>query len=287
MQMKVTSLRNFAALLLIILLASCAAMQVAYNNSGILIKLWVKSHFDLKGTQSADFNARLAKVQRWHRTQELPHYEKISRQVGAHLSRHITPDDVHATFEAIRERYKALAKTVAEEGSPVLLTLTPEQLQHLQAQFDEDNEKFIKKHRMNASTEKQLDRKIKWAKDKFEEWIGNLSSDQEQIIETAIREMPILTEMQLTDRQKNQKEFIALVKSHRDKRSLQVALQDFFENIEAHRAQAYSHAMQKTEARLTQLIVQVDKSLSAKQRSYASNRFAKLAQDFHELNLSQ
>lgn len=277
--------KNITVVFLILLLASCAAMQVAYNNSGLLVRMWVKDHFDLQAAQKTEFNSRFANVQNWHRKHELRVYEKIVRQAESHLSKGVTAEDIHWAIESVRERYKVLARKVAEEIAPILLTLTPAQIKHLEEQFEKDNQKYIKKNNLNASTEKQISEKVKWMKKEFEKWIGNLSSEQEDMIEKAVRESPSLGSLKLAERKKNQHDFVALLHAHHDKHSLQPALQDFLENIENRRSPAFANAIRKTEVRITQLIVQIDKSLSPGQRAFASRKLLKLAQDFHELNL--
>ncbi|MBA2690108.1 MAG: hypothetical protein H0U63_04835, partial [Burkholderiales bacterium] len=173
----------------LLLLVSCNAMKLTYNGADVAIRWKVHRYFDLQGAQQADFLARLARFHAWHRSQELPHYEALSRAAGKRLAAGLSAEDIQWATAALRERYGVLMRQAAAEAAPVLATLTTEQIAHLEDELARSNRDFTKKY-LAGSEEKRLKERIKRNEQHFAEWIGNLTTEQQTRIADMVRADP-------------------------------------------------------------------------------------------------
>ncbi|MES2354394.1 MAG: DUF6279 family lipoprotein [Pseudomonadota bacterium] len=276
-------LRRWALLAGFTLLASCSMLPLAYNNADVLVRLRVQEHFDLQGSQATDFSTRLARFHQWHRAEELPQYAGLFLAAEKRVANGLTAEDVHWATQALRERYRAMMRHVAEESAPVLVTLAPAQLTHLEKEFAEDNQKFIKAQHLGESEERQLRFRIKGMRKQFDEWFGRLTPEQDAQIVAMVTASKPLGKLRLEERKQTQQRFLALLRNHRKADGLAPALRDMLENIESQRTPAFAQAMQDAELRLTQLLLDLDKTLTASQRAHVKQRFASFAVDFQTL----
>jgi len=266
-----------------ILLTSCSMLPIAYNNADMLVRLRVQEHFDLQGAQSTDFSSRLARFHRWHRAEELPQYAELFLAAEKRVGHGLTADDIHWATQSLRERYRVMMRHVAEEAAPILVTLTPAQLAHLEKEFAEDNKKFLKAQHLSESEDKQLKFRIKSMRKQFDEWFGHLTPEQDTRIVAMVTAGQPLGKLRLEERKLTQQRFLELLRNHHKVEELTPALRDMLENIESQRAPAFAQAMQDTEVRLTQLLLDLDKTLTASQRTHVKERFAGFAADFQTL----
>ncbi|HVK55064.1 MAG TPA: DUF6279 family lipoprotein [Burkholderiales bacterium] len=276
-------LQRLVLIIACLFLSACASLPIAYNNADLFVRYKVDGHFDLQGSQKTEFSTRLVRFHQWHRSHELPQYEGLLRAAERRLADGLTEDDVNLTIDAVRERYRALVRQVAHDAAPVLSTLSPTQIAHLEERFVEENRKFAKKQRIGESEEAQVKARIKWMSKQFEDWIGDLTPQQEARIAAMIKATPSLAEPRLEERKRQQQRFVALLRTQRTPDELATALQDLLENMESHRSPAFAAALREAEPRFVQLLLDMDKSLTPSQRAFAITRFGSYAADFRTL----
>jgi hypothetical protein len=84
-------------------------------------------YVDLDDSQKKALRTRLSGLHAWHRTQELPLYADLLDQTADRINRHLSPADMTWMAHSIHERRRAGAAAVAQELTPLLLTLSPAQ----------------------------------------------------------------------------------------------------------------------------------------------------------------
>jgi hypothetical protein len=276
-------LQRLVLIIACLLFSACASLPIAYNNADLLVRYKVGEHFDLQGPQKAEFSTRLVRFHQWHRSHELPHYEGLLRAAERRLADGLTEDDINVTIDAIKERYRTLMRQVAHDAAPVLSTLSSAQIAHLEERFVEENRKFAKKQRIGESEEARVKARIKWMSKQFEDWIGDLTPQQEARIAAMIKATPSLAESRLEERKRQQQRFVALLRTQRTSDELAAALQDLLENMESHRSPAFAAALREVEPRFIQLLLDIDRTLTPSQRAHAITRFGRYATDFRTL----
>ncbi|RYY68668.1 MAG: hypothetical protein EOO24_51775, partial [Comamonadaceae bacterium] len=103
---------------LAVALGGCSAIKLGYSTSPELAYWWLDGYLDFDDVQRQRVREDLARIQAWHRTQELPKVLQLLQQAEK-----LAPGDVSAeqacAFEApLRERFAALRDRV----EPALVT---------------------------------------------------------------------------------------------------------------------------------------------------------------------
>lgn len=256
-------------------LAGCGNMtRLAYNNGEIALRMMANDYFDLDGEQADDFRGRLARFHAWHRSAELPHYASLFGAAGERIERGLAPADVTWAIQSVRTRYGILAAQAIEDSAPLLARMTPDNLRALDKKFAENNAKLYKET-MTGDERKRTENRVKGIRKRFEEYLGDLTPEQEARLVAYVRSSPRYTPQRFEERKARQQQFIKIVRdNHGAAPAMAVKLRGFFDDLERDR---------DSEARLTQLIVDMDRGLSAKQREHAAQRFQKFASEFRVL----
>ncbi|HEY6240207.1 MAG TPA: DUF6279 family lipoprotein, partial [Burkholderiales bacterium] len=125
-------------------LAGCSATRIAYDNADIVVRFMASSYLDLDASQSEDLKPRLARFQVWHRANELPVYAGLLHSASERAAQGITEEDVAWGLANVRAHYRRLVAKAAEDGAPVLVTLTAVQQAVLEKKFADKDEKYAK-----------------------------------------------------------------------------------------------------------------------------------------------
>src|SRR6266446_5146483 len=110
-----------------LVLASCSATRVAYDNADTMLRFMASSYLDLDAGQSDDLTPRIARFHQWHRVNELPVYAALLRSASQRAAAGVTAEDFAWALANVRARYRGLAAKAAEDAAPVLVTLAPAQ----------------------------------------------------------------------------------------------------------------------------------------------------------------
>lgn len=167
-------LKRLATLLaatLVLALAGCSSLSLAYNQLPFLGGLWIDSYLDLDSAQQARMKEKLRAWQAWHRREELPQWVALLRQAGATLDDGVmTADEVQALERAARASMERCLQHAAPLAAPVLADLRPAQWQHLEKKIDE---KAAEWRERNAGRDGQEERGKRYVST-LERWLGDL-----------------------------------------------------------------------------------------------------------------
>ncbi len=261
-------------------LSGCgSAMRVAYNNGDVALRFMAHEYFDLHGEQSDQLKAQLARFHTWHRREELPRYAVLFGSAGERLSRGLTREDVVWAMAAVRARYQATVEQGVDEFAPVAATFRPDNLEALERKLAENNEKFAKEFLSGNTTRARAKRLTSW----FDEWLGSVTPEQEALIVRFAQAQPQMNQIRLDDRKRRQQEFVQLLREHRRSPDLAARMRDYFVNWERDRGPEHRRQAREWEDRLVTLIVDVDRTLTPKQRSHVVRRFEFFAEEAHIL----
>jgi hypothetical protein len=263
-------------------LAACSMTRVGYNYADTLARYMASNYLDLDAVQSEDLKLRLVRLHQWHRVNELPAYAELLRSASQRAAKGITAEDVAWGLSNTRARYRSFAAKAAEDAAPVLATLGAAQLAALEHKFAENNEKYAKKFlslddekRRRAQTQRMLER--------FSDFAGDLSSEQEARIERFALAHERHVALRFEDRQRWQRDAVALLRQQRQPQELGRSLAEMFNKPELRRAEEFIREDKHWDEDLGQLIVDLDRSLSSKQRAQVVRRLSDYAEDFSVL----
>jgi len=233
-------------------LASCSATRLAYDNADTVLRFMASSYLDLDAAQSDDLTLRIVRFHQWHRSNELPAYAALLRSAGERAARGITTEDFAWGLANVRLRYRGFAAKAAEDAAPVLATLAPAQLAALERKLAEDNEKYAKKF-LSPDDKERRRGQLKRMLERFRDFAGDLSPDQEARIERFALD---------------------------HERHVVLRFAEMFTRPELRRSEEFIREDKRWDEDLGQLIVDLDRSLSPKQRAQVVRRLSDYAEDF-------
>jgi len=275
---KKTALRLLAAAGALAL-AACSATRLAYDHAGTVIRFTASSYLDLDAAQSEDLTPRIVRFHQWHRSNELPVYAALLQSASQRVAKGITTEDVAWGLVNVRLRYRRFAAKAAEDAAPVLATLAPTQLAALERKFAENNEKYTKQF-LPSDDKERRGRQLKRMLERFRDFAGELTPDQEFRIGRFALAHERYVALRFEDRQRWQREFVAALKAERKSEELGRHLAEMFEKPELRRSEEFIREDKRWDEDLGQLIVDLDGSLSARQRAHVVRRLSDYAEDF-------
>ena len=276
-------LLKFALLLLAVAsLAGCSGARLAYNNADTVVRWMANDYFALEGPQEDDFKARLARFHAWHRSEELPRYSVLMTSAGDKLADGLTAPELLWAWESVKGRYRRMAAHAAPELAAVLATLTPAQFDRLDKKFAESDADYAKKYLKGGEAE-QRKRRDKRNLELMREWFGDLSDEQEAQLKISSAKLPLLYELRLQNRQRRQGEFVALLKAYRSPAELEPRLKQWLTDWEEGASPEYRRLSELHREQYIQMLLELDRGLTAAQRVHAVTRFYEYAELFKAL----
>ncbi|MGH8641039.1 MAG: DUF6279 family lipoprotein, partial [Burkholderiales bacterium] len=208
------TLATFAACA--VTLSGCNLLYLGYANLDTYATWYVDEYFDLDLRQEQEFRTRFDQLHAWHRYEQLPEYAAFLADTKARLERGLNQSDFLWVVGGVQERYRIIVRRSADDAAAVLMTITPEQLDTLQRQFDKDNKRFIREFRLDADIEERRRATARRTLARVRDWAGSLTPEQEKGITAMARELPLLHALRHEDRMRRQREFMHLMRNHGD-----------------------------------------------------------------------
>lgn len=265
-----------------LLLGACSMTRLGYDYADTLVRYMASNYLDLDAVQSEDLKPRLVRLHQWHRVNELPAYAALLRSASQRAAKGITAEDVAWGLGNVRARYRRFAAKAVEDAAPVLATLALAQLAALEHKFAENNEKFAKKF-LSPDDEKRRRAQTKRMLERFRDFAGDLTPEQEARIERFALAHERHVALRFEDRQRWQRDVVALLRQQRAPQELGRSLAAMFNEPEQRRSEEFIREDRRWDEDLGQLIVDLDRSLSVEQRARVVRRLSDYAEDFSVL----
>ena len=276
-------LRKILLLLLVAAaLSGCSGVRIAYNNADTALRWMADDYFALEGAQLEDFKLRLAKFHDWHRGEELPSYSALTEAAAGKLADGMTKQELLWAWDNVNAAYRRLAARAAPDLAAVLAALSPAQFQRLEQKFAESNAEYAKKH-LSGSVTAQRARRDKRNLDLMQEWFSDLSAAQEAQLRAASAALPLLYALRLENRQRRQREFIAMLKARRSAADLEPGLRRWLSDWEGGVSPEYRRLTDLHREQYTQMLLELDRGLAPAQRAHAVGRLSEYAHLFAAL----
>ena len=274
------TLRRFAVLALTaVLLCGCSAVQLGYRNADTFLRWQANAYFDFEGEQSEELDRRIAAFLGWHRSRALPQYVKFLEDATARSARGVSREDLVWGYDAIRAQLQEGLRMAARESAPLLDRLAPGQVAHLERRLEEDNRKFAKDF-LAGTPEDRRKRRLKRNIERLEDWVGTLSEAQVERVRAYSDRAPPTEAMRDRERRRRQSEFVAMLRAREAGRRLA----DWAANWEGGREPQYAAAAKAQVAEYFNLLLDLDRTLSAAQREHLVRQMRGYAEDFAALH---
>ena len=265
------------------LLGGCAMVRIAYNNAEPLVRYSAHDYFDLDEGQSEQFRKRLLQFHDWHRRTELPAYADLLRTAVKRGANGASFEDLTWAAKELRARYRVIITKTVEDAAPILVTLTPAQIVELEKRLAKANAKYAREF-LPPDEDRRFRAQAKRLVGRFKDWTGTLSDGQEDRIGRFVKAHMHTTQLRFENRNRWQREAVALIGRYRSAPALVPRLADIFTHPAVHRTPEFTAALARWEADFIELVLDIDRTLSAAQRDHALRRMQRYAEDFEALS---
>jgi len=208
----------------------------------------------------------------------LPVYAALLLEAARRAAKGIAADDVAWGIGNLRARYRRLGAEAAGELAPVLATLGTAQLAALEHKFAESNEKYAKEY-LPADPGKRRRAQAGRAVERFEHFTGELTPDQRARIGRFVAAHEAHVALRFEDRQRRQRDALALLRAHRGAGDLAQGLAELFTRPELRRSGEFVREDRRWEDDFAQLVVDLDRTLTPQQRARVVRRLDGYAED--------
>ena len=275
-------LRLWLLLALLLGLAGCSSVRIAYNQADHIVAWIADDYFDLNIEQEQAFRAHFERLQAWHRRNELPEYVALLGAVQGRIQAGAKAEDVDWLLDAVQARYRSLVVQAHADAAQLLATLSDEQLQAARRHFDKTNRKNAKENGVGAPPDEQRRLRARRHVERIEHWTGPLDAAQEARVRELSRALPLITEAGYRERLRRQGEFLALLQSRRSP-AFAARLREWLTEWGRTRSPEYqADYVRFTQARAA-MYVQVIGLLSPEQRHHVASVIERYQRAFRDL----
>jgi hypothetical protein len=272
-----------------IAVSACSLTRLAYNNftalysnAAPMLTWMVDDYVDISGDQKDWVRDRLMRALAWHRRQELPEYRRFLERVATRFEGSFTAQEVSESYGEMRGHYQKAVEHLLPDVADFLLQLDGAQLAQLERKFASDNRKMVKDSTRGSVAERQEER----AKKLFvhiEEWTGDLTDVQRELVEASLRSTAELTSERLADRRYRQLEMLALLRSGPSKEQVVAALHRLLVDTSGWRRPEYQEQLRLRDRQLFEMVASLSATLSPSQREHLVRRLRGYIRDISTL----
>ena len=186
-------------------LGACSAVRLGYNTLGDVAYWWLDSYLDLTPQQASRVREDLARLHRWHRTEELPRLVQMLQRMEHLVPRDVSPEQACSFVAEFRERLLVVARQAEPAAVPLATALDADQLQHLQHKYDKNNADYRSDWIRLAPAERK-EKRYRQFLDRAEMVYGRLDEAQRQELRRDVDGTIFDPQRILAERQRRQRD---------------------------------------------------------------------------------
>ena len=275
--------RGVSLLLVGALLGGCSfATRFAYNNLDWLSKREIGKYVSLNSEQKQDVDTRFDRLWAWHRAEELPQYAADLRKLAAAARRGFIEDDLRSFLDT----GEAWAARLAQRGMPdvaaVIATFDDAQIAEILQQVDEENAEYREKY-VEPDASERREASAKRMRKSLDKRLGSLSDSQRQRVAQWANARQLNAEAWAAE-QVRWRDAFAAVLATRAEPGFAERLQPLFENNEDDLPPELLSSNAYNTRLWIDMILDIDASLSERQRAHLVEHITEFAEDFEALS---
>lgn len=280
-----------AALGLVALVAGCSmALKLSYNQGPTLLYWWMDGYVDFNDEQAPRVRQWIDQWFRWNRQEQLPDYAQLLQQFEARVQDPVlTPQAMCGAAEDVKRRLLLAYDRAVPSLAELALTLTPDQLAHMEKRFAKNNAKFRDEF-LAGSRDQRLKAQAKKAQERFELVYGAVDDAQHERIVQAVSASPYDPELWLAERQRLQQEIVQALRELQGAgdaaqrvAQAQAALRRIAQHTDQSPRPAYRPQQQRVWAYNCAFAAQLHNTMSPAQRQHAQRKLGRWEDDLRSL----
>ncbi len=266
------------------LLQACSAVKLAYDNSPEFGYWWLDAYVDFNDAQSTKVREELARLQQWHRANELPKIADLLQKTQQLAMADASPASACNLYADSRQRFNAVTSQVENAAVVLAMSLSAEQIAKIERKFGKGDEEW-QRDWLKLSAAERLDKRVKSNVERAEEFYGQLDDRQVAALRAALQSSTFDPGLSFTERQRRQQDLISTLRQVSGKSSADAlpALRAWLERASQSPNPAYRAYSDKQTQESCASFSQLHNSTTPEQRARAVRRLAAYERDAREL----
>ena len=270
----------------LLLLSGCSALRLTYGQGPLLAYWWMDRYLDFNSEQAPLARNALAEWFAWHRRTQLPDYADWLRELQPVAAANVTPETVCRVAEAAQRRIEAAYEQAVPAMAPIVRTLTPAQIDHLERRYARNN-KEAERDFLQPDLQDRAEASLKRTVERAEQVYGTLDESQRQLVSAGLAASPFDPQRWLAERRARQQDILRtlrqLLATQADTATVQAALRGFAANAaRSPRAEYRAYRAQLEQANCA-LAAQLHNALRPAQRQHAVAKLKGWEEDLRAL----
>lgn len=270
--------RNLLVVLLGALLCGCSTVRFAYDNADSYVRWQAGKYLQLEGEEADELDDRIDEFHAWHRANALPKYVTVANEASQRFADGLSRADLVWGYDALRVQARESLHKAGELVAPLLDRLTPEQVSQIERRIAEENRQFYRDN-LRGTERQRRERRAKNVVNRLEDWVGKLTPAQVQRVREYAERAPMADELRDRDRKRLQKDVLAILRARQARTRLPARLAHW----EQGREPEYVKALDAWREQYFDLLLDLDRSLSAGQRKRVLGQLQRYTRDFAAL----
>lgn len=272
---------------LLVLLSGCSAVRLTYGQGPLLAYWWMDRYLDFTSEQAPVVRTALADWFAWHRRTQLPDYAAWLRELQPIAARDgVTPETVCQVAEAAQRRIEAAYDHAVPAMAPIVRTLTPAQIDHLEQRYARNN-KEAERDFLQPAPQDRAEAALKRTVERAEQVYGTLDESQRQLLAAGLASSPFDAQRWLAERRARQQDILRtlrqLLATQADNAAVQTALRSFAANVARSPRADYRAYRERLEQANCVLAAQLHNALRPAQRQHAVDKLKGWEEDLRAL----
>lgn len=263
---------------MIVLLGGCSTVRFVYDNADTYLRWRASTYLDPDSAMADELDERINAFMVWHRAQALPKYAQLADEAAARFERKLTPADLDWGYDAVMAQVRESLRAAAVQGAPLLDRLGPHEIASLEKRIAEDNRRFARDN-LRGSERERRKRRTERNVERLEDWVGRLSQAQRDRVAQYSERAPLLDDFRARDHKRIQGELLAIIRA----KEAAKRLPELGAHWDRDREPAYVAALEASRKEYFAMALDIDRSLSARQREHAVHELRRYADEFRTL----
>ncbi|HVE54826.1 MAG TPA: DUF6279 family lipoprotein [Ramlibacter sp.] len=203
--------RIIVALSLALALSACSAIKLGYSNLPNLAYWWLDGYADFSDEQAPLVRDELARLQAWHRQQELPLVVELLARMEQAAPGEVSAQQACSYLGEVQQRLKAVQERGEGPVMAIAASLTGRELRHIQRKFRRNNENFQKEW-VHVPREEQVGKRYEKTLERVETIYGRLDAPQRAVLRQRLEQSAYDPARSHAEYQRRQQELLAFLR---------------------------------------------------------------------------
>ena len=262
---------------IVAVLGACSALRIGYSQAPDLMYWYLDGYVDFNSAQTPHVRDALTQWLAWHRRTQLPDYAALLARAQTEVMADITPA---RACEWQREGMRR-ADTAFDRAAPAvadfLVTVTPQQLEHVERRQSKANGEFRNDY-LDPDLRKRAEITLRRTIERAESLYGTLSDAQRARMAEALPHSPFDPEAWLAERRLRQQEALALMRKfggdEAARQAAEAAVRVYVQRLDASPREPYRRYAERLNAFNCAFAATLHNGTSMAQRRTAAQKLA-------------